>query len=55
VCIASADPASLLGTLLPGPKLPRVAGSRVLYRDGLALATLAGNELTWLATLPPDQ
>ena len=29
VCLAAADPANLLGTVLPGAKVPRVAGSRV--------------------------
>ena len=31
--------ANLLGTVLAGPKVPRVAGSRVLYRGGLAIGT----------------
>ena len=50
VCLAAADPANLLGTLLPGARLPRTAGSRVLYRDGVPVATLVAGEV---ATLVP--
>jgi ATP-dependent Lhr-like helicase len=31
--------------------LPALAGNRVLYRDGLPLATLAGGEARFLETL----
>jgi ATP-dependent Lhr-like helicase len=51
ICLAAADPANLLGTVLPGPKLPRTAGSRVLYRDGLPLATLTAGEVQILQPL----
>jgi len=51
VCLAAADPANLLGTVLPGPKLPRTAGSRVLYRDGIPIATLVAGETTMLVSL----
>jgi ATP-dependent Lhr-like helicase len=56
VCLAATDPANLLGTVLPGPKLPRVAGSRVLYRAGLAIATSVSGQVEWLVPLgPPEQ
>ena len=51
VALAASDPANLLGTVLPGPKVPRVAGSRVLYRDGLPVATSVAGEIAMLATL----
>jgi ATP-dependent Lhr-like helicase len=51
VCIAAADPANLLGTLMPGQKVPRVVGARVVYRDGVPLAAHAGGRTEWLATL----
>ncbi len=42
--LSASDPLNLVGTVLPGMKVPRLAGARVLYRDGLPLATLvAGN------------
>ncbi|WP_321813066.1 MULTISPECIES: DEAD/DEAH box helicase [unclassified Paraburkholderia] len=40
VCIAASDPLNLLGTLLPGDKVPAVAGNRIAFRDGLPVATL---------------
>ena len=51
VCLAATDPANLLGTVLPGPRLARVAGSRVLYRDGVPVATSVGGQVTMLVTL----
>jgi ATP-dependent Lhr-like helicase len=55
VCLAATDPANLLGTVLPGPKLPRVAGSRVLYRDGLPIATTAAGQIEWLVPLSSSE
>ncbi|WP_322041987.1 DEAD/DEAH box helicase [Paraburkholderia sp. J67] len=40
ICIAASDPLNLLGTLLPGEKVPAVAGNRIAFRDGLPVATL---------------
>ncbi|MBW4049936.1 MAG: DEAD/DEAH box helicase [Proteobacteria bacterium] len=51
VSLSAADPLNLLGILSPGPRLPALAGNRVLYRDGLPLATLAGGEVHFLETL----
>jgi ATP-dependent helicase Lhr and Lhr-like helicase len=51
VSLSAADPLNLLGILTPGPRLPALAGNRVLYRDGLPLATLAGAEVRFLETL----
>ena len=53
VSLAATDPANLVGTVLPGPKLPRVAGARVLLRDGVPVATRLGNDTTFLVTLDP--
>lgn len=55
VCLAAADPANLLGTVLPGPRLPRVAGSRVLYRDGVPVATSSGGQVTMLVPLAAEE
>ncbi|HEX3138669.1 MAG TPA: crosslink repair DNA glycosylase YcaQ family protein, partial [Rhizobacter sp.] len=55
VCLAATDPANLLGTVVPGPKLPRVAGSRVLYRGGLPIATSVGGEVAMLLPLSPAE
>ena len=51
-CVAAADPANLLGSVLPGARIPRVSGSRVLYRDGIPIGTLVAGRIDWLST--PD-
>ena len=53
VCLSASDPANLLGTVLAGPKVPRLAGSRVLYRDGLAIGTSIGGQIELLVPLAP--
>jgi len=53
VCLSASDPANLLGTVLTGPKVPRVAGSRVLYRDGLAIGTSVSGQIELLVPLDP--
>jgi ATP-dependent helicase Lhr and Lhr-like helicase len=55
VCLAAADPANLLGTVLPGARIPRVAGARVLFRDGVALATLVAGQVDLLQAMTPAQ
>ena len=52
IAVAATDPANLLGSLLPGDKVARVAGNRVLYHDGLPVAVLAAGEVAFLETLP---
>ncbi|CAN7514723.1 DEAD/DEAH box helicase [Variovorax sp. LjRoot290] len=55
VCLSASDPANLLGTVIPGTKIPRVAGSRVLYRDGIPIATSAAGQVEMLAPLSAAQ
>ncbi|MGH8027710.1 MAG: DEAD/DEAH box helicase [Pseudoxanthomonas sp.] len=55
VRIGAADPANLLGTVLAGTKVPRVPGSSVLYRDGVAIAASVGGQTQWLVELDPQQ
>ena len=55
VCLAAADPANVLGTLLPGPRLPRVGGSRVLFRDGIPIATLVAGAQKMLVPMSPTE
>jgi ATP-dependent Lhr-like helicase len=49
--ISGADPLNLVGILTPGPRLAALTGNRVLYRDGLPLALLAGGQVQFLETL----
>jgi ATP-dependent helicase Lhr and Lhr-like helicase len=52
VSLSGADPLNLLGILTPGARLPSLAGNRLLYRDGVPVALLAGGEVSFLTTLP---
>jgi ATP-dependent Lhr-like helicase len=54
VVLAAADPANLHGTLLPGARVPRVAGARVLVRDGLVIGTCVAGEIALLEPLAPE-
>ncbi|HUA24500.1 MAG TPA: DEAD/DEAH box helicase [Steroidobacteraceae bacterium] len=51
VSLSAADPLNLIGILTPGSRLPALAGNRILYRDGVPLATLAGGEVRFLEIL----
>ncbi|HEX6793306.1 MAG TPA: DEAD/DEAH box helicase [Casimicrobiaceae bacterium] len=51
VSISAADPLNVVGTLLPGAKIPAVIGNRVLYRDGVAVAALVAGEIRPLVSL----
>ncbi len=48
VVLSSSDPLNLLGIILPGKKVARVAGNRVLYRDGVPIALLESKEVKYL-------
>jgi ATP-dependent Lhr-like helicase len=51
VCISASDPLNLAGTVLPGEKVPRIPGARVLLRDGVVVATLVAGEVNFQAPL----
>ena len=55
VAISAADPLNLVGTVLPGAKIPALTGNRVLYRDGVAVGALVAGEMRWLETLTPAE
>jgi ATP-dependent helicase Lhr and Lhr-like helicase len=46
--LSGADPLNLAGILTPGPKLAALTGNRLLYRDGIPLALLAGGDVKFL-------
>ncbi|HYC08999.1 MAG TPA: hypothetical protein VEC10_05130, partial [Steroidobacteraceae bacterium] len=54
VSLSGADPLNLVGILTPGARLPSLSGNRLLYRDGLPVALLAGGEVTFLVELAPQ-
>jgi ATP-dependent Lhr-like helicase len=51
VSLSAADPLNLVGILTPGPRLAALTGNRVLYRDGVPIALLAGGAVQFLETL----
>ena len=55
VAVSGADPLNLVGIVVPGGKVPALTNNRVLYRDGVAIATLTGGEITWLVDLEPAE
>jgi ATP-dependent Lhr-like helicase len=48
VCISGVDPLNLCGTLLPGDKVPALSGNRILFRDGLPVATIIAGKIGYL-------
>ncbi|MBV4456399.1 DEAD/DEAH box helicase [Pseudomonas sp. COR58] len=53
VAVCGVDPLNLAGTLLPGAKVPALAGNRLVYRDGVpAAAEIAGKQQYWLELAP---
>ena len=53
VSLSAADPLNLVGIITPGDKVPAYSGNRVLYRDGIPIATLESGEVRFLVTLDP--
>ena len=51
VVVSACDPLNLAGVLTPGPRVPAVLGNRVVYRDGLPVASLESGELRFHADL----
>jgi len=52
IAISAADPLNLLGTLIPGPRLTAITANRLLFRDGLPIATLEGGKIQMLHEVP---
>jgi ATP-dependent Lhr-like helicase len=53
--LSAADPLNLIGIITPGARLASLAGNRLLYRDGLPVATYAADEIHYLEDLPADE
>ena len=53
ISVSGADPLNLVGILTPGPKLSGLTGNRLLYRNGLPVALLAGGDVHFLERLDP--
>ncbi len=53
ISLSGADPLNLVGIITPGPRLAALTGNRVLYRDGVPVASLAGGDVQFLEKLEP--
>jgi ATP-dependent Lhr-like helicase len=51
VSISGADPLNLVGVLTPGPRLAALTGNRLVYRDGVPVASLSGGKVQFLTDL----
>nr|WP_077485494.1 DEAD/DEAH box helicase [Rhodanobacter sp. C06] len=51
VVVGGCDPLNLVGSVLAGDKVPAVAGSRVLYRDGMPMAAQVAGKFVPLVEL----
>jgi ATP-dependent Lhr-like helicase len=55
VSVSGADPLNLVGVIAPGTKVPALLNNRVLYRDGVPIATLVAGEIQWIENLGPAE
>ena len=55
VSLSAADPLNLIGIITPGARLASLSGNRLLYRDGLPIATYAADEVHYLVDLPATE
>ncbi|MBS0417611.1 MAG: DEAD/DEAH box helicase [Proteobacteria bacterium] len=55
VSLSGADPLNLVGIVTPGTRLPALSSNRVLYRDGVPIALLAGGEVKFLEQMEPKE
>jgi ATP-dependent Lhr-like helicase len=51
ISVCGADPLNLVGHLVAGARVPNLTNARVLYRDGMPIATLVAGEFTTLETM----
>jgi ATP-dependent Lhr-like helicase len=55
VAVSGADPLNLAGILAPGRKVAALIGNRVLYRDGVPVAWLAGGGVTFAPSVDKSE
>ncbi|MEM7035440.1 MAG: DEAD/DEAH box helicase [Bacteroidota bacterium] len=53
--VSAVDPLNMLGILTTGNRLAALAGNRVLFRDGEAIAVLEGKEVKFLVEVEPSE
>ena len=55
VSLSAADPLNLTGIITPGPRVPALTNNRVLYRDGVPVATHAAGQSDFLVEMEPGR
>lgn len=55
VTVSAVDPANMMGTVLPGDKVPAHHKNRILFRDGLPIAKIVAGEVTFLTEFEPEE
>jgi ATP-dependent Lhr-like helicase len=55
VTLNATDPLNLTALVTPGARVPAQAKLRLLYRNGVPVATLDGRDIDWLAELAGDE
>ena len=53
IVVSGSDPLNLAGILTPGSKIAALAGNRVLYRDGVPMASLVAGDVTFFEEFEP--
>jgi ATP-dependent Lhr-like helicase len=53
VRVSGVDALNLVGTMLPGDKVPALAGNRILFRDGVPVASQVAGEVHFLEEAAP--
>jgi ATP-dependent Lhr-like helicase len=52
--IAATDPLNLTGSITAGERVTHHVNNRILYRDGVPIATSVGGEITYLESIAPE-
>jgi len=52
--VSAYDPLNLVGVLTPGARVPAVAGNRVVFRDGVPVASIEGDEVRFYGDANDD-
>jgi ATP-dependent Lhr-like helicase len=55
VSLSAADPLNLTGIITPGVRVAALARNRVLYRDGVPVATHAGGQSEFIVKMEPEK
>ncbi|MBS0213252.1 MAG: DEAD/DEAH box helicase [Proteobacteria bacterium] len=55
VCIGGADPLNVVGSVIAGARVPAVATSRIVFRDGVPIATQVAGDIALHAVLSPAE